>query len=142
MTINDNLKPISIEVVPEDQRLATTEKLFGNHFPLSIEPAIYAFADHLCTDYRGGYWDFYTLSNGGFYMAPNQQTDFHVICSNQFEGDLSPSAFGMSVGCYAFSHLSFSEDESLSQLCAKHYHLLRDAVLDHPDGPQILRAID
>jgi hypothetical protein len=138
----DHLEPISIDLVPEDQRLATTEKLFGNHFPLAIEPAIYAFADHLCADYRGGYWDFYTLSNGGFYMAPNQQSDFHVICSNQFEGELQPNAFGMTACCYAYSHLSFSEDDSLSQLCAKHYHLLRDAVLDHPDGSKILAACD
>ncbi|MEN8131133.1 MAG: hypothetical protein ABFS45_13260 [Pseudomonadota bacterium] len=29
------------ELVPEDQRMATTERLFGLHFPLQLEPVIY-----------------------------------------------------------------------------------------------------
>jgi len=140
--MTDNPSPVSIEVVPEDQRLAISKKLFGNLFPLAIESAIYTFADHLCTHYKGGYWDFYSLSNGGFYMAPDQSDDFHVVCSNQFVGDLSPNEFGMTACCYAYSHLSFSDVKSLSQLSAKHYHLLRDAIMDHPDGPKILAACD
>jgi len=140
--MTNNPSPVSIEVVPEDQRLAITKKLFGKHFPLTIESAIYAFADHLSADYKGGYWEFYTLSNGGFYMAPDQSDDLHVVCSNQFDGELSADAFGMAACCYAFSHISFTDNEPLSQLCAKYYHLLRDAVLNHHDGPKILRAID
>ena len=67
------------KLVPQNQRLAITEKLFGVHFPLALEPVIYTFTDKLAKDYLGGYWEFYTLSNGGFYMAPASDSTFHVI---------------------------------------------------------------
>ena len=49
--------------------MATVEKLFGIHFPLKLEPVIYGITERMAKDYSGGYWDFHTLSNGGFYMA-------------------------------------------------------------------------
>ena len=51
--------------VPEDQRLAITEKVFGTWFPTRIEPVVFSFAERLSSDYKGGYWEFWTLSNGG-----------------------------------------------------------------------------
>jgi len=35
-----------------------------------VEQSIYSFMDKLVPDYRGAFWDFHELSNGGFYMAP------------------------------------------------------------------------
>lgn len=35
-----------------------------------LEPRIFAWTDRLCADYSGGIWQFYTLSNGGAFMAP------------------------------------------------------------------------
>jgi len=32
----------------------------------------------MAEDYYGGYWDFHTLSNGGFYMSPSSDDVFHV----------------------------------------------------------------
>ena len=58
------------ELVPESRRMAITGKYFGLHFPLQLEPVIYGITERMAEDYSGGYWDFYTLSNGGFYMAP------------------------------------------------------------------------
>ena len=67
-------------LVPEDQRLIITEKLFGVHFPLRLEPFIYTITERLTRDYSGGYWEFYTLSNSGFYMAPVGDRHYHLIC--------------------------------------------------------------
>ena len=67
-------------LVPEDQRLAITEKLFACMFPMQLEPVIYAITERLAEDYNGGYWEFYQLSNGGFYMAPSEDRIFHVKC--------------------------------------------------------------
>jgi hypothetical protein len=139
--MTDRPKPIDVTLVPEDQRLSLPATLFGNHF-LTIEAVVYAFADRLSRDYQGGYWEFYTLSNGGFYMAPSCDHAFHVASENLFQGELKPNAFGITCCLYAFSHLSFSEDQELSELCAEHFHRLREAVLDHPDGAAILGAID
>jgi hypothetical protein len=95
----------------------------------------------MAEDYRGGYWDFYTLSNGGFYMAPSSDDRFHVTCDNQFEGDLSADALGITSCLYAYSHLSFSGG-SFARECARHYHLLREYMLEHREVRKILAATD
>ena len=128
-------------LVPEDQRLAITEKLFGVHFPLQLEPVIYGITDRMAEDYTGGYWDFWTLSNGGFYMAPSVDRIFHVICQNQFDGDLSADALGITSCLYAYSHLSFT-DGDIAREYAHHYHRLRAFMAEHPEVREILGATD
>ncbi|NHN38965.1 antirestriction protein [Pseudomaricurvus alcaniphilus] len=140
--MNTDNNTITRTLVPEDQRLDTTARLFDHHFPLAIEPTIYAFADRLSEGYRGGYWLFYTLSSGGFYMAPESDTPFQVTCDNGYEGELSADAFGITVCLYAYSHLSFHRDIWLSELCANHYHWLRECMLEHPEARVILAAVD
>lgn len=138
-----NTSNITRQLVADNQRLHIVERYFNLHFPLAIEPAIYTFADHLAEDYRGGYWQFYTLSNGGFYMAPMADNPFQVSCDNGYEGLLSADAFGMVCCLYAYSHLSFSnKPTSLSPLCTKQFHALREYALDHAESAAILAAMD
>jgi hypothetical protein len=85
---------ITAVLVPESRRLNIAATLFGHRFPLQLEPAIYQFAGFLAEDYRGGYWHFYTLSNGGFYMAPAGEGCFAVSAENGYEGELSGDALG------------------------------------------------
>ena len=132
---------ISRTLVPEDQRLSITERLFGLHFPFKLEPSIYTITENLTNDYKGGYWDFYALSNSGFYMALDSDQTFHVICMNGFEGELSGDALGITTCLYAYSHLSFSGDD-FAEVCGEQYHLLREFMLEHAEAKDILRAID
>ena len=129
-------------LVPEDQRLAITEKLFGIHFPLRLEPVVYTITERLTEDYRGGYWDFYTLSNGGFYMAPVGDQRFHVMCENQFEGELSADALGITACLYAYSNLSFAGPDAFSDICSDQYQWLRAFMMEHPEVEAILGATD
>ena len=46
-------------------------------------------ASRLSEDYGGGYWEFYTLGNGGFYMAIDSEGQFQVISPNGWEGFMS-----------------------------------------------------
>lgn len=128
--------------VADRLRIKHTADLFGLRFPLNLEPAIYAFASNISPDYNGAYWEFYTLSNDGFFMAPHSEKPFNVSCENGFEGKLSPNAFGIAICLYAYSHLSFSRDQALAEVCAKQYHLLRDYMLEQPESSHILNAID
>lgn len=132
---------ITNQLIAEDQRVNHTAALFGVNFPLKLEPFVYFMADTMCEDYNGGYWEFYALSNGGFYMAPHTDKPFRVSCENGFAGDLSADAFGIVCCLYSFSHLSFGEGE-FAQTCAEHYHLLREFMYQHPEVDAILRAID
>ena len=129
-------------LVPEDQRLAITAKLFGTWFPMRMEPVIYTFTERLSKDYTGGYWEFYTLGNGGFYMAPSADRHFHAICDNQFEGDLSADALGITVCLYAYSNLSFAGPDAFADICFDHYHWLREYMMDHAEVREILGATD
>jgi len=129
-------------LVPEDRRLAVTAEVFGVWFPTRIEPVVYTITERLSRDYKGGYWDFYQLSNGGFYMAPSTDRSFHVICENQFEGDLTADALGIAVCLYAYSNLSFSGPDAFADICFDHYHWLREYMMDHAEVGAILSATD
>lgn len=130
------------ERLNDAQRLAHTAKLFGIRFPMYVESFVFDTAGSLCESYSGGFWHFYALSNGGFYMAPDQAEPFRVICANGFEGDLSADAFGIATCLYAFSHLSFSGNAEFAAICAQQYHWLRDFMMEHAEVRAILGAID
>ena len=141
MMTQTSLNLITRELVPEDQRMAVTERLFGVHFPLQMEPVIYGITDRMATEYSGGYWEFFQTSNGGFYMAPAEDRIFHVKCDNMFEGDLSADALGITACLYAYSHLSFS-DGRFARVSACHYHRLREYMFEHAEVKAILGATD
>jgi len=133
---------IKRQKVADDQRINYTADIFGVRFPLQIEPAVYQITGTIAAEYDGGYWEFYTLSNGGFYMAPATDVHFQVCCQNGFEGILSADALGIVACLYLYSHLSFSDQQAFAQTCAKQYHLLREFMLEHPEANAILGAID
>ena len=128
--------------VNDKQRIQHTADLFGIRFPLNIEPAIYSIARNIATEYRGAYWEFYSLSNGGFYMALCSDKPYQVSCDNGFEGVLSADALGITACLYAYSHLSFSNSTVFTELCANHYHWLRAYMLGHDEAGAILSVID
>ena len=141
MTIETVQTHVTRQLVPEGQRLAITEKLFGAHFPLQLEPVIYGITERMAAGYTGGYWNFYTLTSGGFYMAPAIDRRFHVTCDNCFQGDLSADALGITACLYAYSHLSFT-DGSIAREYARHYHLLREYMAEHAEVAEIWGATD
>jgi hypothetical protein len=108
MNTQASLETVTRELVPEDRRMDVVEGLFGTAFPLQLEPVVYGITDRMTQEYIGGYWDFWTLSNGGFYMAPAEDKVFHVKCQNMYEGDLSADALGITSCLYAYSNLLFS----------------------------------
>lgn len=75
-------------------------------------------------------------------MAPDDDTLYSVSCENGFEISMTGEALGITACLYAYSRLSFSVDAEVSGLCARHYHLLRDFMMDHGEVGAILGAID
>jgi hypothetical protein len=132
---------VTRQLVADKLRTNITADLFGVYFPLQLEPFVYAMTSKLSEDYSGGYWHFYTLSNGGFYMEPDSGRKYQVISENGFEGFMSGDALGISACLYAYSHLSFGETD-FADTCGRQYHWLREFMLDHAEAGNILRAID
>jgi hypothetical protein len=141
MNTQASLLPVTRELVPENQRMTVVEQLFGTAFPLQLEPVVYGITDRMTEEYDGGYWDFFTLSNRGFYMAPAEDREFHVKCQNMYEGDLSADALGIVACEYAYSNLSFSLSD-IAREYARHYHLLREYSMEHAEVRKILGATD
>jgi hypothetical protein len=131
--------PVVATRVPENERDHFLYRQMGGSF-LLFEHAVYAMLEHASEDYSGGTWEFYALSNGGFYMAPCADLPLR-ICSfgNGFEGLLSPDAAGIFACAMALSHLSFRlRDENTSSK----FHLLREFHGDHPEAAALFRALD
>jgi hypothetical protein len=141
MITQTKLSLVTRELVPEDQRMSITERLFGLHFPMQVEPVVYGITDRMAESYSGGFWTFYTLSNGGFYMAPASDEHFEVACLNQYAGTLSADALGITACLYAYSHLSFSNTR-FARVSACHYHRLREYMFEHAEVREILGATD
>lgn len=145
-TSPSNTAAISRQRVADNQRINHTATLFKSNFPLRLEPFIYGITSQICQSYSGGFWDFWELSNGGFYMSPavgaaDAGKLFDVSCENGFEGQLSADALGIVACLYAYSNLSFSED-AFAERCAAQYHLLREYMFAHLEVASILRSID
>jgi hypothetical protein len=126
----------------EAERINYPAYHFGDNFPFRIEPFIFNMAGKLSRDYMGGYWNMYELDNGGFYMAPESETPFHVSCMNGNEGALPADGFGIVACLYAFSNLSFTDDEEMADNCTEQFHLLREYMFEHTEVKKILAAID
>lgn len=127
--------------VSESQRMDVADEHFGIRFPLTVEPMIYQFATQLSSAYSGGYWQFYTLSDGGFFMAPDIAKVFEVIADNGYQGSMSAEALGITACLYTYSNLSFGEN-GFAEKCAEHYHRLFEFAMQHPEVNSIRAAID
>ena len=127
--------------VPQEQRVSHVSAIFSVRF-LWFESFVFDVAGSLSSQYDGGYWEYFHLSNHGLYMAPTGSSLYAVQCDNGFEGGMTQEAFGITACLYAYSHLSFSADAVFGGLCADHYHRLRDFALRHAEARDILAATD
>jgi len=129
-------------IVPESLRMSTVDKAFGLAYVTQLEPTVFSFAGALAPAYQGAYWDFYTLSNGGFYMAPRLDESFTIESDNGFNGRLSADALGIAACLYSFSHLSMEAKGQIVETYTEQYHWLREFALGHADAGAIMRVID
>lgn len=126
-------------LVPEAKRMAFLPNCFGRYF-LMGEVLVYGWLDRLSADYSGGCWEFYTLSNGGFYLAPKIGQRLRMaVEGNGFEGELSPDAAGIVATLFALNQLAFETRDDHLIDC---YHALRDFALEHAEAALIAQAID
>lgn len=132
-------QPITASLLSEESRMGFLPAFFGQAMTIG-EGLVYCWMRNLSEDYRGGSWDYFKLSNGGFYMAPHTSKKFRVLVAcNYFEGELSADAAGIVATLYALCELA---NRTASDRIVDLYHLLRDYAGEHPDAGQIFAAID
>ena len=129
--------------VPDEQRAAFWPQQFGS-IPqwITLEHPIFGWMDRFCRDYSGGIWNFFTLSNGGAFMAPENENDEKWTLFNSMNGngaEMSAEAAGIAVCLIAYSHHACRTE---CNAMTEHYYRLRDYALLHPDCHAIMRIID
>lgn len=110
-----------------------------------FEMCVYTLMDNFCPDYAGGYWDFYSLDNGGFFMSVSMDHRLRINNSmNGFDDRMSPEAASIGVNLIAINRLQWSED--LTQTSAAHlsglFDKLRDYAFQRDEAVLIARFID
>ncbi len=106
-----------------------------------FEGMVFRYMEEYCTPYSGGYWNFYALSNGGFYIGLNRkesgimQVENHL---NFYKGEMSADAASIGINIFALCDCASRG----SQLLVDAFHHLRDYANIHPEREQILAFID
>ncbi|EIP0509067.1 antirestriction protein [Escherichia coli] len=130
-------------VMPDGMRISFWPQHFGT-IPqwITLEPRIFAWMNRVCADYSGGIWQFYTLSNGGAFMAPDADRNETWNLFNNLNGngvEMSAEAAGIAVCLIEYSHHACRTE---CDAMTAHYYRLRDYALQHPEAHAILRIID
>lgn len=130
--------------VSDDSRTDFLPFYFGTRRMLRGEALVFGWMDRLCKTYSGGYWNFHTLSNGGFYLAPDRPDAMRLeVEGNGFSGDVSADAAGVVATLFALCQLSeelYGTDDADAVI--ENYHRLREFVDGHAEAGAIFRAID
>ena len=142
---NSSVPALAATLVQDEQRAGFWPQHFGS-IPqwIILEPTVFAWMDRFCADYSGGIWQFYTLSNGGAFMAPevNEDTDEHWSLFNTMNGnggELSVEAAGIAVCLMTYSHHACRTE---NYAMTEHYYRLRDYALSHAECSAIMHIID
>lgn len=133
------------EVTDKDEIIQFLPKHLPSCFGM-FESSVYHWLDCHAKNYRGGYYHFYTLSNRGFFIAPDQGYYLDEF-QNGFEGgEACAESCGIIACLYILNSLSFhfheNDDEVQLKLVVDYYYQLRDYALSHKESGIILQAID
>jgi hypothetical protein len=129
----------AVKVATVRERMACLPALVGRDCVL-LEHAIYDILRSLSPDYDGGFWTYYRLSNGGFFMAPEQQGIYRIACQeNGFSASVNEEVAGIIACAMAYSHLSF---RASGANFARAYETLSGFIFQHREARLIRAALD
>ncbi len=133
------LEVITATRVPDEDRLNFWLRHVGPKYMLSFERHVFGWMRILCGDYNGGFWEFYELSNGGFYIAPENKGKMRLVWpGNYFDGEMSPDAAGIVTTLYALNGFAEQAGPYFSDKYIQLYEFMRL----HPEAGVIRAAID
>jgi antirestriction protein len=127
----------AVEITDDEQRIELLPRHVGK-YGLRFEDSVYFFMRQLSSSYRGScIWNFFELSNGGFYMAPDLEALPVRVFRSAYCGEMSADAVGITACLFALAYLSV---ETRDDALVKHLYMLRDFATQHAEGKEILTA--
>lgn len=143
--VNEHLKrPLPVAAITATliehpgQRLQCLPNLVGDRHMVLLR-TIHDMMSGMTDEDTRGFWNYYTLSNGGFFMAPKSDKTFDISCDNGFEHEVTADTAGIIACAAAYSHLSMLED---SATFGTAYKLLAHFIFQHRDAGIIRAALD
>ena len=104
-----------------------------------FEDKVFKWMKELNTEYSGGLWDCFALSNGGMYMSPVEKENYLLESPNGSSELVPTNIAGIVVSLFALNELACTiRRDSVIQL----YWNLRDFVPQQEERKIILRLID
>lgn len=132
----ENNNPATL--VPTKARSNALYKHFGTAC-IQFESMVYRMLDQIAESYNGGYFEFYEIGEGGFYMSlrSDEMFDVTVPFGNGFSNTLSAEATSIVACLFTYCYMAETDDR-----CVNHYHSLRNFAANHKEAALILGAID
>lgn len=144
--MNQDTAVITSTLVPDDDRMSFLPRYFGLKHMMNGESEIYRTLSRLCAEYKGGYWNCYELSNGGFYMAPKINGSLRLQNEGNYaDQTVSADAAGIVVTLYALSYLveqTCGADEDTAMVFSVLSDSLRQFAAEHTEASAIGALID
>lgn len=137
--MDDNDNRISKTLVPDEKRLAFLPGKLPDDFQ-RFENTCFAVLKSQAAEYHGGSWDFFELSNGGFYMAPTSYESLELsVPGNGYQGVMSGDAAGIVASLVSINQLCWrTPSDRMNEL----FYALRYYACEHAEAAAILGAID
>lgn len=137
------LPPVTAALVADENRLDFLPAYFGPRLMMRGEALIYGWMRRLADAYNGGFWHYYKLSNGGFYMAPELGRLRLDVAGNGYSGEMSADAAGIVANLFALGQMAGEiQGTDAADALIDRYYYLREFAADHPEASAIYRAID
>lgn len=138
--MNTTTTALTATAITGPARLDFLPKLFNEQSYLYGERAVFEWMRRLCQDYNGGYWEYYKVSNGAYFMAPRRPEPVRLQWAlNWSDETVSPMAAGIVVTLFGIYQIleSFPDDDM-----AERYRLLCQYAYELPESRSIMRLID
>ena len=144
MNDTQDRQPVTASLVLANRRLTFLPSYFGPRLMMRGETLAYAWLRRLCDGYSGGYWHYYTLTNGEFYMAPELSGRLRLeVDGNGFGGEMSSDAAGIVATLFVLGQLAAeTQGSAAADALIDRYHFLREFVHGHAEAGAIFQAID
>lgn len=128
---------VATPVEDGNSRLKCLPAICG-HSCVALEHTIYDMMGAMSDDYDGGFWNYFSLSNGGFFMAPTAPAFLTINSPNGYVATVTAETAGIVACAMAYSHLSFREHDG--HRFAEAYAHLSDYIFQNKDAG-VIRAI-
>ena len=136
---NLEMEIITATKVADEDRLNFWLRHVGMTKMLSFERHVFCWMERLCPHYDVGFWEFYDLSNGGFYIAlAGEKKMWLTWPGNYFNDEMSADAAGIVATLYALNDFA----EQISPAFGEKHRQLYDYIESHPEAQAIYAAID